>query len=55
MRSLDLPALTHVSGDLTVRALPRPRSADCARILARRAEPPLLLSWRVAMRVMAAQ
>ena len=39
-----------INGDLKVRARPRPLSADRARRRAHRAEPPLLLIWRVATR-----
>ena len=50
LTSLQLPKLTIVETYLWVRARPRPRSADRARRRAHRAEPPLLLSWRVATR-----
>ena len=51
LTTLDLSALTAVGDSIVVRARPRPRSADRARHCAHRAEPPLLLSLRVAMRV----
>ena len=50
LTTLDLPALTVITGSLIVRARPRPRSADRARSRAHRAEPRLLLIWRVATR-----
>ena len=48
LTSLRVPVLETVGRSLWVRARPRPRSADRARRRAHRAEPPLLLSWRVA-------
>ena len=47
LTTLSAPKLTLVGGDLKVRAHPRPCSADRARSRAHRAEPSLLLSWRV--------
>ena len=48
--TVDLTELKTVSGIFSVHARPRPRSADRARRRAHRAEPAVLLSWRVATR-----
>ena len=50
LTTLDLRALETVGDTFSVRARPRPRSADRARNCAHHAEPPLLLSLRVATR-----
>ena len=47
LTKLQLPKLTSVAFDLKVCARSRPRSADRALSRAHRAEPALLLSWRV--------
>ena len=51
LTTLDLRALETVGDTFSVRARPRPRSADRARNCAHHAEPPLQLSLRVAMLV----
>ena len=50
LATLQLPELTSVAFDLMVRARSHPRSADSALSCAHRAEPSLLLSWRVITR-----
>ena len=52
LTTLQLPKLKTVTGNLEVRARPRPRWADCTlmRSRAHRAEPLLPPSWRVITR-----
>ena len=50
LTELDLPKLTTINYNIRVRAPSPPRSADLARARAHHAEPPLLMSWRVAAR-----
>ena len=50
LATVDLTQLAEVKDGLSVRARPRPRSADRARRRAHRTKPPLLPSWRVITR-----